>query len=221
MIQVVLRGQGSVDAGIVYAIGRNYAEHAREMGVKAEPVVFLKPTTALQAGGGLVPWPRGSALVHHEVELALLLSRGGRDLSLAEAEDAVGGVAIALDLTARDLQAEAKKNGAPWARAKGFPGSAPVSDFVDPRKLGVAWDALDLSLEIDGEVRQQGTSAAMILSIPELVQVLSQWFALEAGDVVLTGTPEGVGPLAPGQRAVARSRALEVMLECRMAEPIR
>lgn len=219
MTRVVLRGQGSVDAGIVYAIGRNYVEHAREMGVKAEPVVFLKPTTALQAGGGLVPWPRGSRLVHHEVELALLLCRGGRDLSLAEAEDAVGGVAIALDLTARDLQAEAKKNGSPWARAKGFPGSAPVSDFVDPRKLGVAWDALDLSLEIDGEVRQQGTSAAMILSIPELVQVLSQWFALEAGDVVLTGTPEGVGPLAPGQRAVARSRALEVTLECRMGEP--
>lgn len=216
MTHLTVRGASPVAAGVVYALGRNYAEHAREMGAKPEPVVFIKPRTALLPGGGRVPWPVGCALVHHEVELALLLGAGGRDLSLVDAERAICGVAIALDLTARDLQSDAKKAGAPWARAKGFFGSAPVSEFVDPRHRGIAWDELDLSLTVDGAMRQSGVSSAMLLSIPEIVRVLSTWFALEAGDVILTGTPEGVGPLEPGETALARSRALDVEVACTM-----
>ncbi len=218
MKRLELQGAAFVAAGTVYALGRNYAEHAREMGAEAEPVVFLKPATSLAPGGGSIRWPAGSRLVHHEVELVLLLGAGGRDLDRAAAEAAIAGVAIGVDLTARDLQDVAKKKSAPWARSKGFAGAAPVSAFVPRARLAADWRAIDLRLDVDGARRQADTSAAMILDPPEIVARLSSWFELAAGDVVFTGTPAGVGPIEPGQRVVAASDALGVAVEFVMVE---
>ncbi len=206
MRTVTLRGTGPVAAGTVYALGRNYAEHAKEMNAPAEPVVFLKPASALRPGGGTVPWPAGSALVHHEVELVLLLGEGR----------AIAGVAIGVDLTARDLQDEAKKKAQPWARSKGFPGSAPVSEFV-PLPAGAEWGALDLALTVDGAERQRDRASSMLLPPPAIVKTLARWFDLDAGDVIFTGTPKGVGPVERGQLVRAACDALGLAVEFRLA----
>ena len=207
----------TIRAGTVLALGRNYAAHAREMNASPEPVVFLKPATALLPGGGEIPWPEGSDLVHHEVELVLLLGAGGVRLDRDAAGRAIAGVAIGIDLTARDLQSQAKKAGAPWARAKGFPGSAPVSRFVEPDRFERDWTRLDLELTVEGELRQQGSAASMLLDPPRIVALLSRWFELEPGDVVFTGTPEGVGPVRPGERMRAACRTLDLAVEARLA----
>jgi len=212
-----LIGRGLVRPGTVYALGRNYAEHAAEMNAPAEPVVFLKPATALLPGGGVVPWPCGAAVVHHEVELTLLLGGGGADLDREAARRAIAGIGIGVDLTARDLQDEAKRKSQPWARSKGFPGAAPVSAFVDPAALGGSFVEIDLALTVDGALRQSDTAASMILDPAETVAALSRWFDLRAGDVVFTGTPKGVGPIERGQQVVARSRRLGLEVGFTMA----
>ena len=222
MSQIAVRGAAPVRAGTVYALGRNYAEHAREMGAPAEPVVFLMPASSLVRGPGLGPaleiaWPEGSAEVHHEVELVLLLGSGGTRLTREQGESAIAAVGLGLDLTARDLQAQAKAKGQPWARSKGFPGAAPVSAFVPRSALAVAWSDIDLSLTVGGALRQSDRAASMLLDPPAIVAQLSRWFLLQPGDVVFTGTPAGVGPLAPGEEAVARSAALGLELRVRMA----
>ena len=222
MSQIAVRGAAPVRAGTVYALGRNYAEHAREMGAPAEPVVFLMPASSLVRGPGAGPaleiaWPEGSADVHHEVELVLLLGSGGTRLTREQGESAIAAVGLGLDLTARDLQAEAKAKGQPWARSKGFPGAAPVSEFVPRSALTVAWSDIDLSLTVGGALRQSDRTASMLLDPPAIVAQLSRWFLLQPGDLVFTGTPAGVGPLAPGEEAVARSAALGLELRVRMA----
>ncbi|MBP7148944.1 MAG: fumarylacetoacetate hydrolase family protein [Acidobacteria bacterium] len=189
------------------------------MGAEPEPVVFLKPPSCLLPGGGTVPWPEGSREVHHEVELVLLLGSGGTFLDLGQADGAIAAVAVGLDLTARDLQATAKAKGQPWARSKGFPGAGPVSEFVGRSALGVAWADIDLRLEVDGAVRQQAHGREMILDPPAVVARLSRWFSLAPGDLIFTGTPAGVGPLAPGSRALATSAALGVSLAVALAAP--
>ncbi|MCU0223148.1 MAG: fumarylacetoacetate hydrolase family protein [Acidobacteria bacterium] len=222
MSEVVVRGSAPVRAGTIYALGRNYAEHAREMGAPAEPVVFLMPASALAfapAPGAAVEiaWPEGSAEVHHEVELVLLLGAGGTGLTRAEGEAAIAAVGLGIDLTARDLQAHAKAKGQPWARSKGFPGAAPVSEFVPRDALRLPWGGIDLSLAVGGALRQSDRAASMLLDPPAIVAQLSRWFALEPGDLVFTGTPAGVGPIGPGEEAVARSAALGLELRVRMA----
>ena len=222
MSQIAVRGAAPVRAGTVYALGRNYAEHAREMGAPAEPVVFLMPASSLVRGPGSGPaleiaWPEGSADVHHEVELVLLLGSGGTRLTREQGESAIAAIGLGLDLTARDLQAQAKAKGQPWARSKGFPGAAPVSEFVPREALTVAWREIDLSLTVGGALRQSDRAASMLLDPPAIVAQLSRWFLLQPGDLVFTGTPAGVGPLAPGEEAVARSTALGLELRVRMA----
>lgn len=206
MRTVELAGTGAVRVGTVYALGRNYAEHAHEMNAPAEPVVFLKPASSLLPGGGIVPWPEGSALVHHEVELVLLLGPGAT----------IAGVGIGVDLTARDLQDEAKKKAQPWARSKGFPGAAPVSMFV-PAASDQDWSALDLALTVNGAERQRDTAASMLLAPPAIVAMLARWFDLDEGDVVFTGTPKGVGPVETGELVRASSAALGLAVEFRLA----
>lgn len=189
----------------VLCVGRNYAAHADEMGerVPGEPFFFLKPRAAVVRpdGGGLFV-PRSFGLLHHEIELALLLGGGGKDLSPAGAARLVAGYGVALDLTLRDLQAEAKKKGRPWTAAKGFDSSAPVGDFVpaadvpDPRDLVIA-------LAVNGEIRQRGSTSRMIFGPGELLARASLYMTLEEGDLLLTGTPEGVGPLEEGDEIVA------------------
>ena len=186
----------------IYCVGQNYAAHAREMGGNPEresPFYFMKPADAVVPDGAAVPYPPRTANLHHEVELVVALGRGGRDVPVADALSLVFGYAVGVDLTRRDLQAEAKQRGRPWDAAKGFDGSAPVSairpaaEIGHPRR-GRIW------LEVNGETRQDGDLGQLIWKVDEAIAELSTLFTLAAGDLLFTGTPAGVGPLAPGDR---------------------
>ena len=216
MSEIAVRGGAPVRAGTVYALGRNYAEHAREMGAPAEPVVFLMPASALVSAPGLgatleIAWPEGSEEVHHEVELVLLLGAGGTRLTREQSEAAIAAAGLGIDLTARDLQAQAKAKGQPWARSKGFPGAAPVSEFVPRSALAVAWPEIDLSLTVGGALRQSDRAASMLLDPPAIVAQLSRWFLLQPGDLIFTGTPAGVGALQRGDSIVAGIDGLDTL----------
>jgi uncharacterized protein (TIGR00369 family) len=203
---VVMKGSGErLRVGKILAVGRNYAEHIREMGnvPTVAPVLFLKPPSALVHDGGTVTLPTGMGEVHHEVELVAVIGRPGRAIPEHEALDHVLGYAVGLDLTLRDLQNEAKKKGEPWDLAKGFDGSAPVSQVVPRESAGDA-GALDLSLDVNGVRKQQGVTAQMLHGVAALVAYASRWITLERGDLLFTGTPAGVGPVKPGDSLVAR-----------------
>ena len=182
----------------IYCVGQNYAEHAREMGVsgRATPVFFDKPADALTMTSE-VPYPSGTTNLHHEVELVVALGSGGRDLDAKQSEACIYGYAVGVDLTRRDLQAAAKKRGAPWTTAKGFDNSAPISTI---RPLGDSAHPTnaDIRLAVNGLMRQQGNTAEMIWSVPEVIAELSRLFELKAGDLLFTGTPAGVGELERG-----------------------
>ena len=202
-----------IQVSCLYGIGLNYADHAQEMGAQrpAEPVVFIKPVSALMPGGGELAYPRQTTALHHEVEIVLLLGQDGFELDLAAAQERILGVAIGLDLTLRDRQQEAKQAGRPWATAKGFAGSAPVSTFLPVEEMDL--NALDFSLHVNGELRQQGKSSDMLFSAAELVMHLSQYFQLCRGDLIFTGTPAGVGPLFPGDQLEAVLGSLHLPLQ--------
>lgn len=185
----------------IYCIGRNYADHAREMGAatasRTNPVFFMKPADAAVAGGSEVPYPPATCELHHEVEMVVGLSGGGRDIAPDRALDCVFGYGVGLDLTRRDLQAAMKAKGLPWDVAKGFDGSAPVSALRAAAEIGQPTRAR-LSLSVNGEVRQDADIADMIFAVPEIIAELSKLFELKAGDLIFTGTPAGVGPLQRG-----------------------
>ncbi|MBL7980124.1 MAG: fumarylacetoacetate hydrolase family protein [Bacteroidetes Order II. Incertae sedis bacterium] len=189
----------SIRPGKLICIGRNYAEHAKEMqsAVPTEPMIFLKPATSLVGSGGQIIIPAQSQEVHHEVELVVALLKGGKNIPVGDAFAHVSGYAVGLDMTARDLQARAKKAGAPWSVAKGFDTFAPIGDFVAAHMVPDAQD-LFISLKINGEVRQKGHTADMIFSVARLVAYASTIFTLEPGDLIYTGTPEGVGAIRKG-----------------------
>lgn len=183
----------------IFCIGRNYAAHAAELGnpLEAEPLVFLKPTSALLCSGMPLVLPPFSDNVHFEAELVVLIGKGGVEIDEANALSHVAGYGVGLDLTARDVQDEAKRRGLPWAKGKGFRAAACVSDFVlasevaDPQRL-------TFSLHVNGELRQLGDTARMLFPLSTLIAYLSRVFGLSAGDLIYTGTPEGVGRLQPG-----------------------
>ena len=184
----------------IFCIGRNYADHAREMGAsvdKANPMFFTKPADAIVTDGADVPYPSATSDLHHEVEMVVALGAGGSDLSVEEAGKLVWGYGVGLDLTRRDLQAQAKAKGAPWDVAKGFDHSAPISALV-PASEVTPTAATRITLEINGELRQQATLADMVLDVPEILSALSKLFELKAGDIVYTGTPAGVSALMRG-----------------------
>ena len=203
---VVLQGTGDrLRVGKILAVGRNYAAHNKEMGTdeRTPPVLFLKPPSAIVHDGGAVVLPRDLGAVHHEVELIAVIGTSGRAIEPAAALDHVLGYAVGIDLTLRDLQNEAKKKGEPWDLAKGFDGAAPVSTVV-PRELAGDPAALTLTLEVNGEVRQDGSTARMLRGVADLVAFASRLITLERGDLLFTGTPEGVGPVVPGDVVRAR-----------------
>ena len=184
----------------IFCIGRNYADHAREMGAsvdKANPMFFTKPADAIVTDGADVPYPSATSDLHHEVEMVVALGAGGSDLSVEEAGKLVWGYGVGLDLTRRDLQAQAKAKGAPWDVAKGFDHSAPISALV-PASEVTPTAATRITLEINGELRQEATLADMVLDVPEILSALSKLFELKAGDIVYTGTPAGVSALMRG-----------------------
>ena len=190
----------------IHCVGRNFADHAREMGATApaskaergQPVYFCKPADALVLDG-VVPYPRGTADLHHEVELVVALGADAPPgvLEPADAEALVFGYGIGLDLTRRDLQAAAKAKGLPWDTGKAFDHSAPVSELLPAAEVGDL-ATRTLSLRVNGEVRQRGAFADLIWNVPEILHELSKLYALRAGDLVFMGTPAGVGPLLPG-----------------------
>ncbi len=200
----MLAGGEPIRVGSIFCIGRNYAAHAAELNnpVPKSPLVFLKPASSLLASGGRVAIPAASKDVHHEVEVVVLIGTGGKGFSTEEAVDHISGVGIGIDLTARDIQSRAKEKGHPWSIAKGFDGFAPLSALIAPQAVGDLTD-LSLSLTVNGEVRQSGTTANMLWPIADLVSYLSSIFTLYPGDLVFTGTPEGVGPVESGDQLQA------------------
>jgi acylpyruvate hydrolase len=185
--------------GKIVCLARNYAEHARELGneTPAAPVLFMKPASSVIGDGGAVRIPSYSQECHYEVELALLIGKQCRAVSAENALEYVAGYGVGIDMTLRDVQNQMKAKGLPWEIAKGFDTSCPLSDFV-PAAAVADPHALNLKLAVNGEGRQDGWSSDMITRIPQIVAHISAIFTLEPGDVILTGTPAGVGQVRSG-----------------------
>ena len=196
---IPVEGGGVFPVRRVYCIGRNYVAHAIEMGHDPDrepPFFFQKNPDSLDASGEM-PYPVGTSDLHHEIEMMVALKSGGRDIALEDALSHVWGYGVALDMTRRDLQGEAKKLGRPWEIGKSFEHSAPISPLLPVSQVGHPSTG-EITLHVNGALRQEGDLAQMIWKTPEIIRYLSQYFELAAGDVILTGTPAGVGPVARG-----------------------
>lgn len=185
----------------IVAIGRNYAEHIAELKneVPDEPVIFFKPDTAILRNNEPFYYPDYTSDVHHEVELILRISREGKNIDRKFARKYYDGIGVGIDFTARDLQAKAKAKGLPWALAKGFNGSAPVSEFL-PVDQFPDLRQINFRLEVNGVARQQGNSAMMLHPFEDIIAYVSRFITLKTGDIIFTGTPAGVGPVQIGDR---------------------
>lgn len=184
----------------IFCVGRNYADHAREMGHDPDrepPFFFDKPADALIVGEADIPYPSCTGQLEHEAELVAALGSSGRNIDAAAALDRVWGYAIGNDITRRDIQAEAKKLGRPWTMAKGFDGSAVCGPIHPVARIGHPASG-DIRLHVNGTLRQSGDISQMIWTLPEIIAALSRLVELKAGDLVYTGTPSGVGRLVPG-----------------------
>lgn len=192
--------------GRIFCVGRNYAAHAREMGgdpTREAPFFFNKTPAHLAASGAALPYPPGTQDYHHEVELVVAIGQPAFRVSPGQAEACVWAYACGLDMTRRDLQGEAKKAGRPWAFGKDFEGAAVLGELVPASQIGhPARGAIELA--VNGQRRQHGDLADLIWRVPEVVANLSQYYRLQPGDLIYTGTPEGVGPVHPGDRLEGR-----------------
>jgi len=196
----------------IFCVGRNYADHVREMGNDPKdepPIFFTKPADAVVANGAAIAYPTETSNLHHEVELVLAIGRGGAGIAVERALEHVWGYAVGVDLTRRDRQNEAKKAGAPWDAAKGFDNSAPVGALA-PATGAMARGRIWLS--VNGQTRQDANLDQMIWSAPEIIAALSRTWALAPGDLVFTGTPAGVGPLVPGDAVVCGVEGLPELM---------
>ncbi|OON40482.1 isomerase/hydrolase [Izhakiella australiensis] len=184
----------------VICVGSNYAKHISEMGsaTPVEPVLFIKPETALCDIRQPLSIPKNMGAVHHEVELAVLIGSTLKQATEDHVRQAIAGYGVALDLTLRDIQAGCKKAGQPWEKAKGFDNACPISGFIPAAEFSSDPQNTELRLLVNGSVRQSGNTADMITPILPLIAYMSKFFTLREGDIVLTGTPEGVGPMASG-----------------------
>ena len=187
----------------IYCVGRNYAEHAKEMGHSGReaPFFFMKPADAAlsvpSGAPGLMPYPGMTAELHHEIELVVAIGKGGRDIAVADAMAHVWGYAVGLDMTRRDLQGEAKKLGRPWCTGKGFDHAAPIGPITPAAEAG-AVERAAIGLTVNGAARQHSTTDRLIWSVAEIIAHLSRYYLLQPGDLVFTGTPEGVAAVVPG-----------------------
>lgn len=206
MKTVAFRGSAQeIPVGKILCLGRNYAAHAKEMNAETptSPVVFLKPSTAIVHDGELVVAPPISRDLHHEIELVVMIGKEGKDVQREYAMEHVSGYAVGLDMTLRDVQAKAKKGGMPWSIAKGFDTSAPVSAFIPAREVSDP-HSLDIALRVNGKVKQHSNTRNMIFRIEQVIAYCSSLFTLEPGDLIFTGTPEGVGKVNPGDELEAK-----------------
>lgn len=182
----------------IFCIGRNYKEHAKEMGhvAPSKPIVFLKPISSICYSGTEISLPIQSNEIHHEVEIVLAIGMEGKDIPENSALDYVMGYGIGIDFTARDLQKKAKEKGEPWSVAKGFDNFAPIGNFIHFNRK--AFQELDFELSVNGRVKQHGNSSNMIFPPSKIISYLSSIFTLHKGDLIFTGTPEGVAQVHPG-----------------------
>jgi fumarylpyruvate hydrolase len=188
----------------IFCVGRNYAEHAREMGADPDrelPFFFTKPADAIVQNGATIPYPKATENLHYEMELVIGIGKQGEHISIEAAEDHIFGYAVGIDLTRRDLQNAAKKSGRPWDSGKAFDQSAPCSeivplDLVDDLKKARIW------LTVNGDIKQDAHISDLIWSVPEVISILSDQFILQPGDLIYTGTPAGVGPVVTGDNLI-------------------
>ncbi len=185
----------------ILAIGRNYAAHVKELANERleEPVIFTKPDTALLRNNDPFYYPNYTKEIHHEVEVVIKINREGKSIAPEFAHKYFEQIGLGIDFTARDLQTKAKTKGLPWALAKGFDHSAPVSEFVPVTQFPDIQN-LAFSLKVNGETKQAGNTADMMFKIPEIIAYISSFITLKKGDLLFTGTPEGVGPIQIGDR---------------------
>ena len=188
----------------ILAIGRNYAEHIEELKNErpSEPVVFFKPDTAILKNNAPFYYPDFSNDIHHEVEILIKISKEGKFIEEKFAHRYYEEIGVGIDFTARDIQQKAKEKGLPWTLAKGFNGSAPISEFI-PKTNFPSLQNLNFSLSIDNVVKQQGNTSMMLFSFDYIITYLSRFFTLKKGDIIFTGTPKGVGPVIPGNKLEA------------------
>lgn len=200
-----IRGLGAeIPIHTIFCIGRNYAEHARELKneIPTTPVIFTKPVSTIVYDGDSVILPHHSNNVHHEAELVVAIAREGKNIPESDALNYVAGYAIGIDMTARDVQNKLKDKGNPWELAKGPDTFAPLGNFIPPEQIGDP-AAIDIELSVNGVVRQKGTTADMLFPVDVLISVLSEYFTLYPGDLIFTGTPEGVSRVQEGDRIEA------------------
>ena len=185
----------------ILAIGRNYVEHIKELNNERpdEPVIFTKPDTALVRNNQPFYFPEFSTDIHYEVELVLRLCKMGKNINEKFAHTYYDAIGIGIDFTARDIQTKAKNKGLPWALAKGFDGSAPVSEFL-PLSDFKDINNINFSLKVDGQVKQQGNSSLMLFNFNQIISYISKFITLRSGDLIFTGTPKGVGPIKIGNK---------------------
>ncbi len=189
----------------IFAIGRNYAEHIKELNNERpdEPVIFTKPDTAIIRNNGPFYYPDFSKDIHHEVELVLHICKEGKNIEEKFASKYYDSIGIGIDFTARDIQSKLKEKGLPWDIAKGFNGSAPISDKFIPVSEFKDIKDINFKLEIDGQLKQQGNTSLLLFPFEYIISYLSKFFTLRTGDLIFTGTPKGVGPVAIGNKLSA------------------
>ncbi|MDA3902363.1 MAG: fumarylacetoacetate hydrolase family protein [Desulfuromusa sp.] len=191
--------QESYTVGKIVCLGQNYLDHIRELGSKVpdRAVIFCKPASSLLADGGVIEIPEYSNDCHHELELALLVGKSGKHIQEKDALSHLAGYGVAFDLTLRDIQSEQKSKGLPWEIAKGFDTACPISDFTPAAKVDNP-NNLQLTLKVNGEIRQQGNTDQMMRSVEKIIAEISAIYTLETGDIILTGTPAGVSRIESG-----------------------
>jgi 2-keto-4-pentenoate hydratase/2-oxohepta-3-ene-1,7-dioic acid hydratase in catechol pathway len=201
VLPISIKGQSFIPNRI-FCIGKNYGEHIKELGGQTpeEAVVFMKPVSSIVAPGETLSMPRHGSLLHHEVEVVLLIGREGQDIPEANTLSYIAGITLGLDLTLRDVQMRLKKKGLPWELSKSFEQSAPLGHFkaYDPDTVDL--ENLSFTCAVNGNLRQQGNTRDMLFPIKSLIHTLSGWWTLKPGDIVFTGTPAGVGPLKAGDK---------------------
>lgn len=205
MNHVILQGHGEpIRVGKIVCLGRNYVDHIKELGneIPSSPVIFIKPASSIVQAGEQIRIPDYSSDCHHEVELAVLIGKTGSHLTEAEAPEVVAGYGVAIDLTLRDVQSRLKEKGLPWEIAKGFDTACPLSDFIPATEVTDPHN-LQLTIKVNGDIRQDGNTRLMMRTIPRFISDVSAIFTLQPGDILLTGTPAGVSRIQSGDRIEA------------------